>query len=196
MPPQVRQKSAKTQTYCKHFQAVDVKVTFLFRKRLKAGLLWAGETISMPGNPSLCRAGRGRCCAEPMWRSRRQIAGVFARIEVYNLILLSPEPSLTLRGWPARPQPVWWGVELFRAPKGKRKSALFLDMFVFNFSRYNSDSLCGRYVKGPNVQNSIFHKHSAVRTQKWMGLGGITEAFWGVVRLQWDLALSSFCQLA
>ncbi len=32
MPPQVWQKSAKSQTYCQHFQAVDVKVTFLFRE--------------------------------------------------------------------------------------------------------------------------------------------------------------------
>ncbi len=70
---------------------------------------------------------------------------------------------------------MWRGVELFRAAgrlagpeahdKGKRKSVLFLNMFVFYFSRYNSDWLCGHYVKGPNVHNIIFHKHSAVRTR-------------------------------
>ncbi len=71
--------------------------------------------LFLPANSSLRRAGRERCCAEPMWRPLNQIVGVFERIEVYNLVLLSPEPSLTLRGWPARPRHVWQGVEFFRA---------------------------------------------------------------------------------
>ncbi len=37
-------------------------------------------------------------------------AGVFERIGVNNLVLLSPSPTLTLRGWPARPRPAWQGV--------------------------------------------------------------------------------------
>ncbi len=36
----------------------------------------------------------------------------------------------------------------------------------------------------------IFHKHSAVCTRSWTGaLGGVTDAFWGVVRLQRDSPL-------
>ncbi len=55
-----------------------------------------GEAHSPSCLKLLRRVGRERCCAEPMWRPRRQIVGVFEWIDVYNLVLLSPEPSLTL----------------------------------------------------------------------------------------------------
>ncbi len=38
MSPQVWQKGVKAQPYCQHFQAVDVKVTFLLRPGAEAGL--------------------------------------------------------------------------------------------------------------------------------------------------------------
>ncbi len=44
-----------------------------------------------------------------------QKKGSSEQIEVYNLIVLSPEPSLTLQGWPARPWPLWRGVDFFFA---------------------------------------------------------------------------------
>ncbi len=69
-----------------------------------------------PANSSLRCEGCEPCCAELMWRPRHETAGVCDQIEGCNLVLLSPEPSLTLRGWPARPRLVWRGVEVFWAP--------------------------------------------------------------------------------
>ncbi len=64
--------------------------------------------------------------------------------------------------------------------RGRGKVLSFLDMYIFCFSCYNSDWLCGRYVKGPNVHSIEFFTNtlpSASGTERGGALGGITEAF-------------------
>ncbi len=48
-----------------------------------------------------------------------QKKGSSEQIEVYNLIVLSPEPSLTLQGWPVRDGPPSGGLSLVIRGRGK-----------------------------------------------------------------------------
>ncbi len=82
------------------------------RSGLEELLLW----LLSPADFSLRHTGHVCPCSALKREPPRWNMGVSERIEVNSLVLLSPEPTLTLRGWLAMTQPRKTGVGLARGP--------------------------------------------------------------------------------
>ncbi len=141
------------------------------------------------------------CYAEPMWTTTKS-RGSLSELKNITSFYYPQNPvwhsgdglpglgpcgeGLNCFEW----QATWWGLEA--RDKGKRKSALFLNMFGFYFLRYKQRlavwALCERT---QCLQQYFSQTLCRPHTELNGALVGITEAFWGVAWLPRDLALSS-----